>query len=67
VYNEEYRFRGDNVKYFAQGDNYIDVQCKVCGKILKVAKVYCKEGKDIYNISQPIKCICGNKSNKIIK
>jgi hypothetical protein len=55
------------MRYFAQGDNYIDVQCEVCGKILKVPKVHCNEGADIYDISQPIKCICGNEYVEIIK
>lgn len=55
------------MNYFAQYEDYVDVQCNICGKILKILKIYCKEEKDKYNISKPIKCICGNESIEIIK
>jgi hypothetical protein len=55
------------MKYFDQGDDYVDVQCNVCGKILKILKIHCNEEKDKYNILQPIKCICGSEAYEIIK
>ena len=58
---------GDTMKYFGQGNDYVDVQCNICGKVLKISKAYCKEEKDKYNISLPIKCICGSESSEIIK
>jgi hypothetical protein len=55
------------MEYFSDRNNYIDVKCKVCGKILKIEKIYCKEKGSKYYTSKDIKCICGNKSSEIIK
>lgn len=55
------------MKYFSQCNDYIDVQCNVCGKILKILKIHCNEEKEKFNISQPIKCVCGSEASEIIK
>ena len=55
------------MKYFGQGDNYINAECEVCGKVLKISKSICKEENNKYTITESIKCPCGNESAEIIK
>lgn len=53
--------------FFSKIKDYIDVQCEICGKILKVSKEYYEDIEDRYILLKPIKCVCGNKSTEIIK
>lgn len=59
--------KGSIMKYFGQGNDYINAECEKCGRILKVQRHICSEVNDKYTISQPIKCVCGNESSEIIK
>jgi len=54
------------MKYFSEDNEFVNAECEVCNKVLKIRKTYCRLSSDKVELNQPIKCFCGNISNEII-
>ena len=54
------------MKYFSEDKDFVNAECEVCKKILKIRKTSCQFSADKFELNQPLKCFCGNISNEII-
>ena len=53
------------MKYFSEQKDFVNAECEVCERILKIKKLYCHCTDNGFDLKPPIKCICGNVSNEI--
>lgn len=53
------------MKYFSEDEIYINAECDHCGKVLRIKKEFCIKDPEGYRLNQPLKCFCGNISDKI--
>jgi len=53
------------MKYFSEDKDFVNAECEVCNKILKIRKSFCQFSSDKVDLNQRIKCFCGNVSSEI--
>jgi hypothetical protein len=53
------------VKYFSEDEDYINAECDLCNKVVKILKTNCTLTEEGYELNSPRSCVCGQTIDSI--